>query len=105
LADIIARRYRLSPFSNEVKEILECPYKREIVIAIINNVETEEMLLLRQGVKVYELTIKELYKLLDIQMTTYINMNRSKNTSPIKSIFQSQETQQNAPVLLQFKKD
>lgn len=83
---------------------MECPYKRAIIIEIIKNIDTDEIVNIKRNADFHELIIRELTKMFDYQMTAYLNAHRKPGTSPIESIFQKQDNTP-APRLVQFRKE
>lgn len=86
---MIAQRYSLSPFSNEIKEILNDPVKREIMKVLLRETKTDERINIENQIEMFKTLQKDLLNLVDIALTTYMNFRRGKGTSPIKSIFES----------------
>jgi len=89
---MIAQRYGLSPFSQEIKEIINDPIKREIMKVLLLR-KTDERIGIENQVEMFRTLQKDLLHMVDIALTTYINFRRGKGASPIRSIFESPRKQ------------
>jgi len=89
---MIAQRYGLSPFTKEIKEIINDPIKREIMKVLLQR-KTDERIGIENQVEMFRTLQKDLLHMVDIALTTYINFRRGKGVSPIKSIFESPRKQ------------
>lgn len=83
LMDAVARRYRVLPFDEEFLKVWQSPYRRAVLVSMIELDTEERIILKRLSVDLPEI----MQKLIDVLGVNLINISGKSVKNPVKTMF------------------